>query len=997
MRRAHPVEFNDAIPVRKAASWGPEELSVLARTEIRALELGATSRNINKAIVETGAFPGLNSDAIKYGRRKASYSGILEGIRASIAAGPGQAGPEVVNISDTSESEGEAAVDQPEPNPWSAIPAAPDFEEQAKLNIINHLKEEILPNLGELGHEFQSGRLTDWVTRSLDGWDGEGLKEYLSLLGGMLKALPGATRTPRPPTAGEGTRRQQRRRERAYLQSLWVKSRSSAAAYVLDGNTAIRGKHTLQQMEDFWRPIYEHPSQPFRGERQESVQVHYGLLRPVSAEEVRESFPDPTTSSGTDRVRARQWLRVPALAIAAIFNVFLLHERSLETLLECRTVFIPKGAGANPGEYRPISVASVVLRHYHKLLAKRLTSALSFDTAQKGFLEGDGVGENIVTLETLIWSARKGLREMHAAVLDVAKAFDSVSHDAIAPALQAKGVPGPIIRYILYTYKHASLRLTVQGNTSAPIRPRRGVLQGDPLSPINFICVFDLAVQRIPPEIGFKMDNRVFGRLGFADDWVLLAGSKPAMRLALAVMEEELEDLGMRLNSDKCSVLSLVPSGKYKKIKVITASEFSLSGQPLKQIGVQQTFKYLGVDFSPSGPSSTRADMVKYLQRISKAPLKPQQRLLVLRDYLIPRYAHKLTFGRVTAGHLRRVDIRIRQAIREWLRLPHDVPVGYYHAPVKEGGLGIRMFEVDVPLQRKLRIDRMSDTDPLMKVIKGAAIHEKRLEWCRKVLHKYGLGGDARSIDLKAAHARRLHDSVDGKELCHSGTTPVNVKWVYDRSDGIPASDYLHYHWVRVNALPSRVRTARGRPNKNKSCRACGVPSETTYHIIQQCPRNKEGRDRRHKMFQKHICAGLSKVGWIITENPRIPLDDGTVWYPDVVAHRNGDGLILDFQVVQGSGDVSRIAKDKIAKYSKLAIVEYVARKLLKVEPRRVRVAAATMTWRGCWERRSAQVLLDLGLRNSWLATAVTRILFGSYMNWYSWNRCTTRFRRRRR
>jgi hypothetical protein len=218
-----------------------------------------------------------------------------------------------------------------------------------------------------------------------------------------------------------------------------------------------------------------------------------------------------------------------------------------------------------------------------------------------------------------------------------------------------------------------------------------------------------------------------------------------------------------------------------------------------------------------------------------------------------------------------------------------------------------------------------------------------------------------------------------------------------NRSDGIPSADYLHYHWLRINALPSRVRTARGRPGKARECRACGAPAETTYHIIQQCPRNREGRDRRHKVFQKHIVEGLTKAGWRVSENPRVPLNDGSVWYPDVVASRDREGLILDFQVVQGSGNISRIAQEKIDKYSKDAIIDYVARKLIKVEPGAVRVAAATITWRGCWEKKSAEVLRDLGVRNSWLASAVTRVLFGSYMNFYSWNRCTTRFHRARR
>lgn len=535
MRIRHPVEYNEAIPTRKAARWGPEELAVLANAELVATERGARASNINKSIVETGFFPGLDSNAIKYARGKPSYRAILESIRSQSEAGPSQAGSDV-ELSGEDDVFEDAAP--PTQNPWSVNRETQDFEKEAKERLRAHIKDSIA-DLKELREEFRPGHLARWVENSLEGWDGEGLKEYLHLLSEKLKKLPARGRKPQPPKAGEGTRRQQRRRERAYLQQLWIKSRSSAAAYVLDGNTAIRGRHSLGEMEGFWRPIYEHPSQPYESERQEHVQVHYELLQPISDIEVRDTFPDPTTSSGTDRIRAEQWLKVPAQAITIIFNVFLLHEQSLEEFLECRTVFIPKGEGADPGDYRPISVSSVVIRHYHKLLAKRLTSTLSFNSAQKGFLEGDGVGENIVTLETLIWAARNGLRELHAAVLDVKKAFDSVSHHAIGPALRTKGVPESLIRYIMFTYEHASIRLTVQGKTSAPIRPQRGVLQGDPLSPVNFISVFDLALCKVPPEIGFRMDNRIFRNLGFADDLVGLAGSKPAMQMALNVLQKE--------------------------------------------------------------------------------------------------------------------------------------------------------------------------------------------------------------------------------------------------------------------------------------------------------------------------------------------------------------------------------------------------------------------------------------------------------------------------
>jgi hypothetical protein len=57
---------------------------------------------------------------------------------------------------------------------------------------------------------------------------------------------------------------------------------------------------------------------------------------------------------------------------------------------------------------------------------------------------------------------------------------------------------------------------------------------------------------------------------------------------------------------------------------------------------------------------------------------------------------------------MRRLDIRVRNAIRTWLRLPHDVPVGYFHAPTNAGGLGISQLSDFIPLLHLKRFERLA-------------------------------------------------------------------------------------------------------------------------------------------------------------------------------------------------------------------------------------------------------------------------------------------------
>ena len=46
----------------------------------------------------------------------------------------------------------------------------------------------------------------------------------------------------------------------------------------------------------------------------------------------------------------------------------------------------------------------------------------------------------------------------------------------------------------------------------------------------------------------------------------------------------------------------------------------------------------------------------------------------------------------------------VRAFVRQWMALPNDISIGYFHARVSEGGLGIPSLRWLAPLQRKDRL-----------------------------------------------------------------------------------------------------------------------------------------------------------------------------------------------------------------------------------------------------------------------------------------------------
>ena len=80
---------------------------------------------------------------------------------------------------------------------------------------------------------------------------------------------------------------------------------------------------------------------------------------------------------------ARQWRAVAASVKALLFNIVLYRGGFPEEMLISRTVLVLKKPGAQmPGDFRPISIALVVVRHLHKILAQRLRVSGLVDEGQ---------------------------------------------------------------------------------------------------------------------------------------------------------------------------------------------------------------------------------------------------------------------------------------------------------------------------------------------------------------------------------------------------------------------------------------------------------------------------------------------------------------------------------------------------------------------------------------------------------------------------------------
>ncbi|VVC27498.1 Reverse transcriptase domain [Cinara cedri] len=699
-------------------------------------------------------------------------------------------------------------------------------------------------------------------------------------------------------------------------------------------------------MCSYWIPIIEGAAPVNRIQDPPArVPAQYDILSPISPEEVLTCLPSADTSPGPDGFPVRLWRRIPIPLLAGLFNLINASGELPHELSASRTIFVPKkGDPSCPENYRPISIASVALRHYHRILARRLESLSIVDTRQRAFRRADGVAENIFLLHSLLRDARSSCKGLCLASLDLSKAFDSVAHESIYAALRGAGLCPRFVDYLRGLYLQSGTFIQAGGQCSRALSVLKGVRQGDPLSPLLFNVVVDQALRALPHAVGYALGSEQVSALAFADDVILVASTPLGLQRSCEAFTDRVAVDGLRLNPAKSATLTQIPSGRDHKLKVVD-TVYVLNGEPVPALSVSSLWRYLGVGFA--GGRLEEYDCASYasaIGRLSAAPMKPQMRLAILRDHLIPMFVHGLTFGAVSAGKLRTLSHETRRAARSWLDLPISCPNAYIHSPTSAGGLGIPSLEHIIPKSRLKRYVRLEQSS-VPAVREAFRLHgSKALAASRRAVEK---------MQLKQSFQTSLHSSVDGCELRMCPDEPASVAFLRNHT-GIPGKDFKRYAQLRINGLPSRKRVNRGRRGPT-NCRACGAPSETLAHIVQSCHRTNEGRILRHDCLVKKVVAGLSEKGYKVETEFHYRLQGGNLRRepkepnPDIVAtgcddNRGRFSVICDVQVVSANNTLGW-HQNKIRKYADRPDLLSAIR--ARHHSTNVQTVALTINWRG--------------------------------------------------
>ncbi|XP_022556970.2 uncharacterized protein LOC111205438 [Brassica napus] len=219
-------------------------------------------------------------------------------------------------------------------------------------------------------------------------------------------------------------------------------------------------------------------------------------------------------------------------------------------------------------DYRPIALCNVFFKIISKLLALRLKQVLHLIISenQSAFIPGRAIADNVlITHEVLqfLKTSQAQKRCTMAVKTDMSKAYDRVEWTFISKVLQRLGFHSKWVNLIMQCVSTVSYSYLINDSVHGLVNPKRGIRQGDPLSPYLFILcgqVLSGLCQKAERDGTFQGIKVARGsprvnHLLFADDTMFFCQTSHASCNKLKIILERYEKAsGQKINVDKSSI-----------------------------------------------------------------------------------------------------------------------------------------------------------------------------------------------------------------------------------------------------------------------------------------------------------------------------------------------------------------------------------------------------------------------------------------------------------
>ncbi|KAJ0540263.1 putative RNA-directed DNA polymerase [Helianthus annuus] len=281
------------------------------------------------------------------------------------------------------------------------------------------------------------------------------------------------------------------------------------------------------------------------------------------------------------------------------FEIFFSNGELLQQLNHTIISLIPKvSTPALITDYRPISCCNNTLyKCITKIITNRIKEGLCgiVSINQSAFVPGRKIQDNILLTQELMHNYHRNVGSPRCAFkIDIQKAYDTVDWNFLRHTLMGFRFDRQMVKWIMACVSSPSFSLAINGNLFGYFKGKRGLRQGDPMSPYLFTLVMEVLTLILQKQISLSSEFRFHSKceaqriinICFADDLFLFArGDHGSAKVILEAINGFKNMSGLVPSMSKSTVFfANVPNSVKQQIR--NTMPFEEGQLPVRYLGV---------------------------------------------------------------------------------------------------------------------------------------------------------------------------------------------------------------------------------------------------------------------------------------------------------------------------------------------------------------------------------------------------------------------------
>ena len=292
---------------------------------------------------------------------------------------------------------------------------------------------------------------------------------------------------------------------------------------------------------------------------------------------------------------------------------------------------------------------------------------------------------------------------MSMAWIDYKKAYDMVPHSWILKCLEMVGAAKNIISTISNSMVNWKTVLTSGGTVLGQVDIKRGIFQGDSLSPLLFIVIMlplTLVLRKMRAGYRLAKDVTPINHLLFMDDLKLYGANKDQLDSLIQVVRIFSQDIKMSFGLEKCAVLEI------RRGRQVDSSGIDLpDDQHIREIG-EEGYKYLGIlqldqNLNTNMKVKITSEYIRRVKKLCRSKLNGGNLIGGINTWTVGVVRYSAGVVDWTMEEMTSMDRRTRKILAMNGCLHTRSNVARLYLPRKEGGRGLIGIEESVRKERK--------------------------------------------------------------------------------------------------------------------------------------------------------------------------------------------------------------------------------------------------------------------------------------------------------